>query len=109
MAHMGRPPPSSSGLGYQVLILETGVRVPVGALLNPCRGRGFSLGAVLSPDFCPAARHRLKNFGNTLSPLLRCQPTLTRLGFRPFTLLTMLDPHHTPLFVHAPILSTNSL
>ncbi len=31
-------PPSSSGLGYQVLILETGVRVPVGVWLNPGNG-----------------------------------------------------------------------
>ena len=35
-------PPSSSGLGYQVLILETGVRVPVGAIRHsPCNRRGF--------------------------------------------------------------------
>ena len=27
-------PPSSSGLGYQVLILETGVRLPLGVVFN---------------------------------------------------------------------------
>ena len=55
-------PPSSSGLGYQVLILETGVRVPVGVLKHEPRRlknrRGFF---VFNGMFDPARGRRYRS------------------------------------------------
>lgn len=42
-------PPSSSGLGYQVLILETGVRVPVGVRKHEAPAKRFRRGLFLPP------------------------------------------------------------
>jgi hypothetical protein len=53
------PPPSSSGLGYQVLILKTGVRVPLGYLLKTAhaQARWRFFHAPPRPDRIPARIH----------------------------------------------------
>ncbi len=61
-------PPSSSGLGYQVLILETGVRLPLGvsgAVPGSRRGLLFSrLSGAIAAISAPLASLRFSGCGS---------------------------------------------